>query len=461
MTRRPDPDVEALIAHLGASRGVDVGQYRRSTLLRRFARRMQSLGIDGHGEYLDHLEVHPDEFGLLLDMLLVNVTGFFRDPQAWSVLASEVIPRLVADGARTEPLRVWCAGCASGEEAYTLAMVLAEAMGPDEVRQRVKIYATDVDEAALTRGRHGVYGAREAARIPPGLLERYFERSGASYAVRTDLRRSVVFGRHDLTTDPPISRLSLLVCRNTLMYFDVEAQAQILRRFQFGLGDGGVLFLGKTETLLAHVPAFVPLDLEHRIFTIGDRALRRLPAADHALDPRRGAGTLVQIAWEESPIPELVVDSDGSLAAANGRARALLRLKRADVGRPLRDLELSHQPPELRSSIQRALADGVRVAVPDVAWPSDGHGAPVRLAFEIAPLPPGARQAAAVVVTVHDVTEQRRLEDELNSSSRQLETAYEGLQSTNEELEAMNRELRSTIEELETTNRELQSTDGP
>ena len=152
----------------------------------------------------------------------------------------------------TQPLRVWSAGCASGEEAYTLAMVLAEMLGPTEFRDRVKIYATDVDEEALTQARQASYTEREVRGVPPELLERYFEPTGGRYVFRKDLRRSVIFGRNDLVQDAPISRIDLLVCRNTLMYFNAETQARILARFHFALADGGVLFLGKAEMLLSH-----------------------------------------------------------------------------------------------------------------------------------------------------------------------------------------------------------------
>jgi two-component system, chemotaxis family, CheB/CheR fusion protein len=157
----PDPAFEALLEHLKTSRGFDFTGYKRSSLIRRVDRRMMQVGVTSYADYQDHLELHGDEFTALFNTILINVTGFFRDPEAWDTLAREVLPALLATKSPSQPLRVWSAGCASGEEAYTLAMVLAELLGVAEFRERVKIYATDVDEDALTHARHGSYGTRD------------------------------------------------------------------------------------------------------------------------------------------------------------------------------------------------------------------------------------------------------------------------------------------------------------
>ena len=233
----PDPAFEALLGHLKASRGFDFTGYKRSSLMRRVDRRMSQVGISGYADYLDHLELHGDEFTALFNTILINVTGFFRDPEAWDHLRHDVLPALLLAKGSTQPLRIWSAGCASGEEAYTLAMVLAELLGPATFRERVKIYATDVDEEALVYARQASYSEREVRGIPPELLDRYFDLAGDRYLFRKDLRRSVIFGRNDLVQDAPISRIDLLVCRNTLMYFNAETQARILTRFHFALGS--------------------------------------------------------------------------------------------------------------------------------------------------------------------------------------------------------------------------------
>ncbi|HEV8164961.1 MAG TPA: protein-glutamate O-methyltransferase CheR [Actinomycetota bacterium] len=223
-------DLEVLLDYLRRSRGFDFTGYKRTSLSRRIEKRMQTVGADGYLGYLDHLEVDPEEFTHLFNTILINVTGFFRDPLAWEYLAAEVLPRLAADKRDGEPIRVWSAGCASGEEAYTLAMAIAEALGPETVKERVKIYATDVDEDALNQARQARYTAKQVEGVPAELLERYFERNGHGYVFSNELRRSVVFGRHDLIQDAPISRIDLLVCRNTLMYLNSDTQAHVLAR---------------------------------------------------------------------------------------------------------------------------------------------------------------------------------------------------------------------------------------
>ena len=263
---QPDPAFEALLEHLKANRGFDFTGYKRSSLMRRVDRRMVQVGITGYADYLDHLEMHADEFTALFNTILINVTGFFRDPEAWEHLRRDVLPALLARKPPTQAIRVWSAGCASGEEAYTLAIVLAELLGFAEFRDRVKIYATDVDEEALAYARQAGYTEREVSGVPPELLERYFDLTGGRFVFHKDLRRSVIFGRNDLVQDAPISRIDLLVCRNTLMYFNAETQARILTRFHFALAPAAVLFLGKAVMMLAHSTLFVPVNLKCRIF---------------------------------------------------------------------------------------------------------------------------------------------------------------------------------------------------
>jgi two-component system CheB/CheR fusion protein len=260
-------DLETLLDYLKRSRGFDFTGYKRASLERRIAKRIEMVGCSSIADYLDYLEVHPEEFEALFNTVLINVTGFFRDASTWEYLAESVIPDLLARRDSGSAIRVWSAGCASGEEAYTLAMVFAEVLGLETFREAVKIYATDVDEEALAIARQAVYTQREVADVPPELLKKYFEAADDKYVFRKDLRRHVIFGRHDLIQDAPISRIDMLVCRNTLMYFNAETQAKVLSRFQYALNDHAVLFLGRAETLMTHTSTFAPLDLKQRIST--------------------------------------------------------------------------------------------------------------------------------------------------------------------------------------------------
>jgi two-component system CheB/CheR fusion protein len=421
---------------------------------------MEAVGVDSHLAYVDYLEVHPDEFAFLFNTILINVTGFFRDAAAWDYLAAEIVPRLLES--RPEgPIRVWCAGCASGEETYTMAIVLAEALGEQAYLDRVKIYATDLDEDALDEARHASYSAKAVEPVSAELLERYFERVEQRYVFRKDLRRGVIFGRNDLVQDAPISRIDLLTCRNTLMYFNAETQLQILNRFHFALNNWGFLYLGKSEMLITHTELFKPVNLKRRVFTkvvrptLRDRLL--FAAQPNQVDIEGAPGAEVREgAFDAAPIAQIAVDVDGTLVLANEQARSLFGLAVSDLGRPLKDLEISYRPVELRSNIEVAHADRRGIALGNVAMTA-GHGDPRELDVRITPLFSG-ETVLGTSITYADVTAQRRLQNELEGSKRELETAYEELQSTVEELETTNEELQSTNEELETTNEELQST---
>src|SRR3954470_3501047 len=258
--------LQDLLDYLKRSRGFDFSVYKKTTLSRRIEKRMANAQVATFAEHQDYLEVNAREFTELFNTILINVTSFFRDAPAWEFLATDVVPQLLDSRPDDVPLRVWSAGCASGEEGYTAAMVLAEALGADAFKSRVKIYATDLDDEALAEARHGVYPGDALKAVPPPLIDKYFEPTTRGLAFRPDLRRSIIFGRNDLVADAPISRIDLLLCRNVLMYFTPEAQAQILERFNFALNPTGFLFLGKSEMLIAHRELFSPDSLKWRIF---------------------------------------------------------------------------------------------------------------------------------------------------------------------------------------------------
>jgi two-component system CheB/CheR fusion protein len=453
-------EFEALLVYLKQSRGFDFSAYKRSSLMRRVIVRMQLIGINSFTDYLDYLQVDPDEFTRLFNTILINVTSFFRDREAWEFLAENVLPALLGAMAPGDPIRVWSAGSASGEEAYTIAMILAEALGLDQYRERVKIYGTDVDEEALTQARQATYGARAVEEVPAGLLEKYFDHQGDRYALSKDLRRGVIFGRHDLIQDAPISRVSLLTCRNCLMYFNAEAQARILARFQFALNGGGILFLGKAETLLTHSLSFGAVDVKRRIFTkaAGSPGERdSVSGGPGALTVDDAVLRLREVAGDVAPVAQLLVDNSGQIIQINGQLRAQFGLSSRDLGRPLQDLELSYRPFELRSCIDRAYAERRPITQSEGAWEAAG-GQTLYFDLLVVPVPDVDGEFLGCSIIFTDVTRAYRLQAEVQRTHQELETALEELQSTNEELETTNEELQSTVEELETTNEELQST---
>jgi two-component system CheB/CheR fusion protein len=462
---RTDEALEKLLVFLRDARGFDFTGYKRSTLSRRIHKRMTDVGVRSYLDYQDLLETSAEEFGALFNTILINVTSFFRDPDAWTFLQRDVVPELVADTEPDQEIRVWSAGCSSGEEAYSLAVMFAEALGVEECLRRVKIYATDIDEEALRQARSGLYPAKALEPVPAELREKYFERNGAQFGFRADLRRRVIFGRHDITRDAPISRLDLLVCRNTLMYFNVEAQTQIVDRFHFALRKNAFLFLGKAEMLLNDAERFEVVNMRQRIFRrhAGDAGLPYHPApskirAGAGAEPHSVARTrqLRDLVLDASPTPSITVDDDGTVVVVNSQARVQLGLTATDIGRPFQDLEISYRPVELRSMIARSTHERRTLRVSRV----ERRTAEEIQYFDIVVQPLAGPSGLHVATTVSfiDVTVATQLKAEVKRVREELETAYEELQSTNEELETTNEELQSSIEELETTNEELQST---
>ena len=467
MTETENGKFESLLQFLQQQRGFDFTGYKRQSLMRRVQRRMQVAGVEDFDDYSDYLEVHPEEFGQLFNTILINVTSFFRDEAAWDYLRRETLPQLLAAKGAHEQVRVWSAGCASGEETFSIAIALAEAMGEEAFRGRVKVYGTDADEEALNQARLASYAPKDFENMDPQLASRYFEKANGRLVFRADLRRSIIFGRHDIVQDAPISRLDLLVCRNTLMYFNAETQAKILQRFHFALnGDGGgngYLFLGRAEMLLAHGNLFTPLNLKCRIFAKVPQPgvpRLRLPAAP----PANGNGNdlmrydrLRDLALDESTIARIIVDANGSLALANQKARVMFTINPKDIGRPLQDLEISYRPIELRSLIEQVYAERRSVTQTSVERRFQS-GDPQYFDVLVAPLYDDANNPLGVSITFVDVTRYSKLAEDLQRSREEVQTTNEELQSSNEELETTNEELQSSNEELETTNEELQST---
>jgi len=455
---RDSAGLDELLAYVRDVRGFDFTGYRKPSLARRIEKRLHARHVSSYDEYCALLAREPDEFAELFDTILINVTSFFRDDVAWDYLGEEIVPRLIAHRGEG-PLRIWSTGCATGEEAFTLAIVFAEALGDDEFRRRVKIYATDIDEHALNVGRHGVFSPKQVKSVREQLREKYFTNENHSYAFRTDLRRSIIFGRHDLVQDPPISRIDLLVSRNTLMYFTPETQAHVLASFHFALRHDGFLFLGKSEALTAKTNLFAAVDLGRRVFakvaTGASRSRLAHAEASTMLAPPRE--TVVRDAvLDMLPSAVIAIDREGKLAVANLQARVQFGISPRDLGRPIQDLEISFRPLELRSRIEQTYTERHPVSLRDVEWRA--HHETRFLDIQLTPIGDPTGEIAGCSITFTDVTRSRRLEFALQEAKREAESAYEELQSTVEELETTNEELQATNEELETTNEELQAT---
>jgi two-component system CheB/CheR fusion protein len=456
-----DPAFEALLNHIQESRGLDFRGYKRTSLQRRILLRMENVGIAEFADYQAHLEAQPGEFEDLLNTVLINVTSFFRDAEAWEALKTEVIPAIIESASHDRAIRVWSVGCASGEEPYSIAMLLAERMGHRDFHRRVKIYATDLDEEALRTARQATYSSREVESVPADLLAKYFERTNNHYVFNRDLRKCVIFGGHNVVRDAPISRIDLIVCRNLLIYLEAETQDVVLPRLHYALRPDGFLFLGKAETQLARSTLFRPVDPRHRIFAKVVQEWRRtsakaVTAGDATAEVPVSQGRLMEAVLNEAGTAFLVVDENGMVALANYPARQLLGVGEADIGKPFQDLPISYRPLELRGPIEDVLREQKSVRLENQEYHRSATDI-VRLTIDVRPLFRGGAGSLAALLSFSDTTRMFAMQRELAAAQESLEQTIEELQSANEELETTNEELQSTNEELETTNEELQS----
>jgi two-component system CheB/CheR fusion protein len=488
--------LELILEKIRESRNFDFRNYKRATLRRRVERRMADRRCRTMRDYLDLLERGPEEFDALISGMLIKVTTFFRDPEAWEVLRKRVLPVVLEAKQPGDEFRAWSVGCATGEETYTIAILLAEALGAALGHAQVKVFGTDVDEAAVTFARRGIYSADQVQHVSKERLARWFTPVPEGWAVRKEIRRLVVFGVNNLVSDAPISRLDLLACRNVFIYLDANLQKRILSRFHYALRPRGVLMLGKSELIPFAAKVFRPVDLQKRIYVREDKASRapvdedRLTALVEQEDVTRAiretrdeltsAAQLHRDVVSSLPLPIVTTTLDGVVTSWNAAAGRLWRRPESEaVGKRLTALALPGMSGDLLvektaavrdGKIERAIAEGVV---------QSGTSA-LTLSIEVSMLHSAAGEGGLVYVA-HDVTDDRRVQEELRvaredrekavedlqtaneelqSSNEELETTNEELQSANEELQTTNEELQSTNEELETTNEELQSTNA-
>jgi two-component system, chemotaxis family, CheB/CheR fusion protein len=477
---RAEPSFSEVIHELATQRGLDLRGYKHGTLQRRMRKRMHQLKLRTFSEYLQHFQKDPSEASQLLETVLINVTDFFRDPQAWDVLRTAVLPSLLQRVGAGEVFRAWCAGCASGEEPYSLAILLADYFGPNLPERDIKIYATDIDEDALNAARRGEYPKERLRRIRPEWRQKYFAGSGATARIIYELRRLVVFGRNNLSIDAPISHCNLVVCRNLLIYFDSSAQQQIFKRLRYALETDGVLFLGKAEAKLTEWRDFRVINARWRIFqkisSPGESPARwaekeaKMPnssnsiAAQEELRRKR----LEQHYILESLKSGLILLDNSNIVTMHNQA-ALRFWGVPDihlVGRTLQTTEIAARCPELAAHLD-SIRRKASYPVTFQCWIKPGDRPDRLISVHLRPMISDDGQHTGTLMNCDDITPQAALHttveqfdatgEELQSSNEELATANEELQSTNEELETTNEELQSTNEELETTNEELQS----
>jgi two-component system CheB/CheR fusion protein len=488
--RREPRGLEALYRVLEAEFGIDFNHYKPSTVTRRIERRLalaQSQSID---DYLARLRSERAELDTLYRDLLIGVTRFFRDPDAFDLLEQQILPELLTREPRSAPLRLWVAGCATGEEAYSLAILLHDLMATHGERP-VKIFATDVHRGSLECAAAAAYDEDAVSNVSAERLARYFTQSGHTYQIVPELRQMIVFAQHNVISDAPFTRLDLITCRNLLIYLQPAAQQRILSFFHFALNQKGVLLLGPAENLGPVADGFDVVDKHWQLYrkagevrTPVDLRRRTAPAAAEgraaggALPPaRHSLGQLLSVydtLLEEAMPPSLIVNDRGELVHVLGGAARFLRVRDGRQSLDVQDLVHADLRMIVAGGLRRALTErsavvfnGVRAHADDEAYrvtirPVTGRPATARylvISFEARPNDAPRAVTPPIEIDVEHLSQQQlsALEAELGTTKESLQAAVEQLEASNEELQASNEELQSSNEELQSTNEELQS----
>jgi two-component system CheB/CheR fusion protein len=498
-----DEALREIITLLRVRTGHDFSHYKMPTLIRRIARHLQIHNLPDLPSYLDYLRENPDEIQSLLKNLLINVTNFFRDRNAFGALEHEIVPLLFEGKKGNDTIRVWSAGCASGEEAFSIAMLLVEYADRLDDPPKIQIFGTDVDEEAIVEARDHRYPESIEADVAPDRLKRFFNKEGIHYRIKKELREMILFAPHNVLRDPPFSRLDMIACRNLLIYLNRETQARVMEIFHFALVTNGILFLGVSETA-DHAPnLFAPVDKKQRIYSKRHSILGQLPpqmplvgnwqmsSARAGKKSRPGAGlfSLAEVHYKllESLAPAaIMLNRNFEVQYMSESAGRYLQFKGGEPSNNLLKLVNPDLLPDLRAALfsaqrdgkvsrfdnVRAKIEGGEIFVNLTVRPADIDGETsdfLLVTFEEIKLSPEEATGEAKHGRVLENDERletfvRRLEEDLRRTKAQLratieqhEVSIEELKASNEELQAINEELRSATEELETSKEELQS----
>ncbi len=472
LARESQNPLDMLLLRLKSRTGMDIRGYKQTTMRRRLARRLNATRCATVEHYIDLVTQQPEELDLLLQEMFISVTAFFRDRAAFDRLALAV-RALVKEGKSADELRVWVVGCATGEEAYSITMVLLEALREEGAGRQVRVFATDVSQEALTHARRGLYAQSIGAHVPPELLERYFDRVDNGYQVRGTLRTCISFSRHDVIGDPPFMRADIVSCRNLLIYFQPELQARVIPRLHYALKQSGLLFVGKSESVAQFEGYFEQIGKGGHLFHA--RGLRQLPPLTSAITPRVSPGQLQLTAVERMHAehtrllmdayvpPSMLVTRDGAVVHTIGDVSAFVIFP---AGRPT--LNVAHiMRGEYRGEVQMLLPRASREnALVSGRSHLQASGAGVVLTVR----PATAVQPNTYLLAFERVEGEAKpstgldasagevvLRSELIATQENLQTVVEELETQNEEMQALNEELQSTNEEMQSANEELET----
>ena len=491
LAEQAEEALQRVISLLLNRTGHDFKQYKRATVLRRIERRMQVRGVHTLPDYRSLLEGDGRECSALLDDMLIGVTNFFRDREAFEALEREIIPELFKDKGPLDEVRVWTAACSTGEEAYSLAMLLADHAADMPQPPPFQVFASDIDSGAIAQARAGNYPSSIITDVAPSHLRRHFTKDNDRYQIRKPIRDRILFAAHNVLRDPPFSRLDLVSCRNLLIYLNREVQARVLEMFHFALKPGGYLFLGGSESADSVADYFVPVDKKNRIYRARQTArtpgsgtylpshVSRLPESIQRPPVRRqfSYAEVHQRALARSAPPSVVLDKDLNIVHMTQQAGQFLRMGGGEPSRNVLALVLPALRLELRGALYQVQHGSPAVECRPI--PVEMHDrAPVIgmklrafhdddsaedfvlvLFDEAAPnAEPGTAGAPRDdLVLIQLEAELQRTKEQLQETIEHSEISTEELRASNEELQAINEELRSATEELETSKEELQS----
>ena len=495
LSRKPEErhapsNIERILKIVRQRTGHDFTEYKQSTVFRRIERRMTVHQIRDLDGYIDYLKGHPEETELLFKELLIGVTSFFRDPEAFEVLMNEAIPEMLTRVPPNSLIRIWVPGCSTGEEAYSIAIVLDECLG--DRPNKVQSFATDIDAEAIEYARKGVYPGNIAADVDEMRLQKYFTREEDNFKIKKAIREMIIFAEQDVAHDPPFTGLDLISCRNLLIYLMQDMQNKIISLFSYALNPQGILFLGSSETLGREADMFTTVSNKWKIYTRKGYTTRRevqtvIPIATSSPVERMKIqaggfkptiGEMAhQVLLEAFAPPAAIIDQNGEVMYIQGRkylepapgkaSMNIVAMARKGLGT------------ELGIAIEKAKRNNVDVAVKDVEIQTDGHTRainftvkPIRapeamknlllVAFQDVEKPPERKPAEGIAPEKEEAfgrvnEELRYTKEKLQSTMEEMHASQEEMRSMNEELQSTNEELQSTNEELTTSKEELQS----
>ncbi len=476
------PDLDSLLEQVRGYSGIDFHAYKPATILRRLQRRITATQCRDLADYALYLQNHSEEVGRLVSSFLIKVTEFMRDPELFTVLRTQVLPELLtAHRPRGQELRIWSAGCATGEEAYSLAILVREALGPDLGGFTVKIFATDLDADAVAFARQGVYPASALAGLSADLIARYFSIGAGGYAINKQVRSLVIFGEHDLGQHAPFPQIDLVLCRNVLIYFTKELQQRALQLFAFALRDGGYLVLGRTETVRPLAEFFSPHLLPHKIYRRqGLRppsllwpaqmpVLQPSPRTDQRANPSAARELFVtqqevlviRAAWDNLlhrlAIGVVVIDARYDIQEINSAARRLLSIHTPAIGEDFVHLAQYIAPRPLRTAIDRTIQTGEITGLEDVEVPHVTTGEPLHLQLTCYPLQESGDGATlpTVLIQVTDITASVIARQALDQARAAMTAKEAALTEAVADLETANARLARQNAELQQSNAEL------